>query len=92
MRVIGGIVILVYILVGVLIANDHHYLNSVDTLNSVVSAILAVLLWPLVILGVDLHIGGGGKGGKQGAILVLPALEAMRTVAAGVRPRRHQAA
>jgi hypothetical protein len=91
MRVIGGIVILVYILVGVLIANNHHYLNNVETLNAIVSAILAVLLWPLIILGVDLHIGGG-KGGKQGAILVLPALNAIRTVVGGIRRRRGQTA
>jgi hypothetical protein len=92
MRVIGGIVILVYILVGVLIANNHHYLNNVETLNAIVSAILAVLLWPLIILGVNLHIGDGGKGGKQGAILVLPALNAIRTVVGGIRRRRRQTA
>jgi cell shape-determining protein MreD len=91
MRVIGGIVILVYILVGVLIANNHHYLDNVETLNEIVSAILAVLLWPLITLGVNLHIGGG-KGGKQGAFLVLPALNAIRTVVGGVRRRRQQTA
>ena len=38
------------------VANSHHYLNHVDTLRILGSAILAVLLWPLLLLGIDLHI------------------------------------
>ena len=56
MRLISGIVALVYLLVGVLIASNHHYFTNVNDLSEIVSAILAVVLWPLVLLGIDLHV------------------------------------
>jgi hypothetical protein len=45
-----------YFVVGALVAEDHKYFNHVDKLEQVVEAILAVLLWPLVLLGVDMRI------------------------------------
>src|SRR4051794_19367798 len=66
MRAIGSIIFLVYLAAGAVVANDHHYFANVHDVNTIVSAILAVVLWPLILLGVDLHIGGG-KGGKGGA-------------------------
>jgi hypothetical protein len=47
---------LVYIIVGVAIAASHHYFRNLDALKPIISAILAVLLWPLILFGVDLHI------------------------------------
>jgi hypothetical protein len=47
---------LVYLIVGVVIASTHDYFKNFDTVKRVISALLAVLLWPLVLLGVDLHI------------------------------------
>jgi hypothetical protein len=47
---------LVYLIIGVVIAATHDYFKNFDTVKRVISAILAVLLWPLVLLGVDLHI------------------------------------
>jgi hypothetical protein len=55
-RVFGGIIILVYILVGIVIAANHHYFMHLGSVKPIVSAVLAVLLWPLVLLGVNLHI------------------------------------
>ena len=46
----------VWIVVGVVVAATHDYFENLDTLKLVVSAVLAVLLWPLVLLGVDLRI------------------------------------
>ena len=43
-------------LIGILVAGAHHYFNNAGTLKPLVSAILAVLLWPLLLLGVNLHI------------------------------------
>jgi hypothetical protein len=83
MRFLGGIVVLIYLLVGVVIANNHHYFANLHGVNGIVSAILAVVLWPLILLGVSLHIGGGGGGGKQGAIVTLPVAK----VLARRRPR-----
>jgi cell shape-determining protein MreD len=67
MRLISGIVTLVYLLVGVLIASDHHYFAHVNDLQQVISAVLAVALWPLILLGVDLHLGSNDAG-RAGAI------------------------
>jgi hypothetical protein len=40
----------------VVIASSHHYLNHVSTLKPIVSALLAIILWPLLLLGINLHI------------------------------------
>lgn len=47
---------LVYLIVGLIVASTHDYFKHVDTAKRVLSAALAVVLWPLVLLGVDLHI------------------------------------
>lgn len=46
----------VYIIIGVVVAAGHQYFEHVDALKPIASAVLAVLLWPLVLLGVDLHL------------------------------------
>jgi predicted transporter len=47
---------IIYLVVGVAIAASNDYFERLNTLRRVLSAILAVLLWPLVLLGIDLHI------------------------------------
>jgi hypothetical protein len=47
---------LVYVGVGVAIAASHEYFDNVNGWRGVVSAIFAIFLWPLVLLGIDLHI------------------------------------
>ena len=47
---------LVYVGVGVAIAATHDYFENVSGWRGVLSAILAIFLWPLVLLGIDLHI------------------------------------
>lgn len=47
---------LVYLVVGVAVASSHHYLQNVHGWRAVVSAVLAILLWPLLLLGIDLHV------------------------------------
>jgi hypothetical protein len=58
MRRGGGISLvgLVYIGVGVAIAATHHYFQHVHGWRGVLSAIFAIFLWPLVLLGINLHI------------------------------------
>lgn len=55
-RMRGRIITLVYLLIGLLVASQHSYFSSLTTLPRVVSAVLAVLLWPLVLLGVHLTV------------------------------------
>ena len=47
---------LVYVVVGVAIAASYDYFENLNGFRQVLSAILAVLLWPLLLLGIDLHI------------------------------------
>ena len=58
MRRGGGIsfVGLVYVGVGVAIAATHHYFQHIHGWRGVLSAIFAIFLWPLVLLGINLHI------------------------------------
>lgn len=50
-----ALIVVVYIIVGLVVAWDRHYL-SVGFLKSLLSAVLAVLLWWLPLLGVSLHL------------------------------------
>ncbi|GAA2844021.1 hypothetical protein GCM10010517_00020 [Streptosporangium fragile] len=47
---------LIYILVGLYVAWVHDYITP-GLLKDVAEALLAVFLWFLVLLGVDLHLG-----------------------------------
>jgi hypothetical protein len=47
---------LIYVAIGIFIAASKDYFESLDTVKRVLSAVLAILLWPLLLLGVDLHI------------------------------------
>jgi ABC-type anion transport system duplicated permease subunit len=51
-RLIG----IIYIVIGVAVAASNDYFERLNTLRQVLSALLAVALWPLVLLGIDLHI------------------------------------
>jgi hypothetical protein len=50
------LVLIVYVVVGVVVAGERHYLDHFSTWQQVVSAILAIVLWPLLLLGVNLHV------------------------------------
>lgn len=54
----GGtsIITVVYLVVGAIVATQHHYFAHLDTIKYVLSALLALFLWPLVLLGVNLHV------------------------------------
>jgi hypothetical protein len=54
---IKTVVLVIYLVLGFFVAQDHNYLNDLDSLGRIISAILAVILWPLVVLGVDLQLG-----------------------------------
>jgi hypothetical protein len=47
---------LIYVAIGIFVASSKNYLDNPDTVKRVLSAILAILLWPLLLLGVDLHV------------------------------------
>jgi hypothetical protein len=55
----GGVSLgtLVWVILGVIVAMSHGY--TITNFSSVVSFLLALFLWPLVLLGVDLHLNFG---------------------------------
>jgi hypothetical protein len=50
------LVVLVWLVVGVAVAATHHYFRHLSTWREILSAILAVVLWPLILLGISLHV------------------------------------
>lgn len=46
----------IYLIVGLVVAATHDYFVNVNTLKEIVSALLAVVLWPLLLIGIDLHV------------------------------------
>jgi hypothetical protein len=55
-RFFSTILFIVYLVVGLIVAANHHYFNHLGSVKPIVSAILAVILWPLILFGVNLHI------------------------------------
>jgi hypothetical protein len=45
-----------YLIAGGIVAATHDYWSNLHTLRAVVSALLATLLWPLLLVGIDLHV------------------------------------
>ena len=52
---IPSILGVIYLVIGVVVASQRDYLDDLDRLKPILSAILAILLWPLVLLGIDLR-------------------------------------
>ena len=51
-----NLLILVWVGIGIAVATTHDYFENLETWRRIVSALLAIALWPLVLLGIDLHI------------------------------------
>ncbi len=47
---------LLWFAVGVSVAAAHDYFDKVDTGRLIASAVVAVVFWPLLFLGIDLHV------------------------------------
>lgn len=67
-----GLFSLLYIVVGVLVAasvigNEGNYFSGMNSLEEIVEMLLAVFLWPLVLLDVSMNIGGAESGGESGS-------------------------
>ena len=51
-----SLLLLVYLVAGGIVAATHHYWSHLHTLKAIISALLATVLWPLILIGVNLHI------------------------------------
>jgi hypothetical protein len=45
-----------YAVIGVIVASQHAYYAHLGNFSQVLSAVVATGLWPLVLLGADLHL------------------------------------
>ena len=50
------LLLLIYLVIGVVVAYAEDYLDNVETTKRLLSAILAVVLWPLVLVGFDVKV------------------------------------
>lgn len=46
----------IWIVIGLIVAANHGFLGHLDDVSGVLSAVLAVLAWPLVLLSVHVAI------------------------------------
>ena len=51
-----GFFTFLYFVAGGIVAATHHYWNNVHTLRPIVSGVLATALWPLLLVGINLHV------------------------------------
>jgi hypothetical protein len=49
-------VLTAYLVIGAFVAATHHYFAHLHVARQYGSAALALLLWPLLFLGINLHI------------------------------------
>jgi hypothetical protein len=54
---VAGILFLVYVVLGILVAATNGYFRHLGGIRGIISMVLAILLWPLVLAGVDIKVG-----------------------------------
>ena len=47
---------LLYLVIGLVVVFIQDYLDSLGTISRILTALLAILLWPLLLLGFDVRI------------------------------------
>ncbi len=51
-----NLAVLAYLVLGALIVSQHGYYGQLTTVSQVLSAVVATVLWPLILLGASLHL------------------------------------
>ena len=77
---IKALIVVIYLAIGIVVAANNGYFGNLGAIMGILSAVIAVILWPLVLFGVNLHLGEttkDGNGKSLGlAVLALPYLRA----------------
>jgi hypothetical protein len=47
---------IVYLVIGAIVASHHNYYAHLGNISQVASAVVATALWPLILLGANLHL------------------------------------
>ena len=45
-----------YLIIGGIVAATHHYWSNIHTIKAIISGVLGTILWPLILVGVNMHI------------------------------------
>lgn len=56
LSLLRSLLAIAYLVVGIVVANSHEYFAHIHSVTTGVSAALAVVLWPAVLLGANLHL------------------------------------
>jgi hypothetical protein len=51
-----GLGTLIYVIIGAFVAGADDYFDRLGSVGRVVSALLAILLWPLLLFGIDFRV------------------------------------
>jgi hypothetical protein len=51
-----SLLLVIYLVVGVVVASSENYLENLDQTKRLLSAALAIVVWPLVLLGFDVRV------------------------------------
>ena len=51
-----GLLGVIYFFVGAFVAGGDGYLDSASDIGEIVSGVLGIVLWPLILLGVNLQV------------------------------------
>jgi hypothetical protein len=62
----GGLIFLLYLLIGIIVALTQGYFQNLGNVSSILELLVAIVLWPLILFGVDINIGGVDGGGGNG--------------------------
>jgi hypothetical protein len=52
----ASLLTVLWIVIGIVVAASHHFFDHIGTIGAILSAIIAVILWPLILLGVKIAI------------------------------------
>ena len=50
------LVVVVWLILGAVVAGGHHYFDHLASIGAILSAVIAVVLWPLILIGVKVTI------------------------------------
>jgi hypothetical protein len=55
-RVNINVLWVIYLVAGGIVSATHHYWQHLNAIRPILSALIAVLLWPLLLVGINLHM------------------------------------
>jgi hypothetical protein len=62
------LLVLIYVVIGVLVAAARNYFERLDSVRGIVSLLIAILVWPVIVFDVDVRIGDENER-NNGALL-----------------------